>query len=80
VRIKAEIIIDVSVASWAGWGGIDTEDVRADVIAYLTSHVPDLPGFCQTDAVIRWRLRGAPATESERRRDIDRWPTLREGE
>ena len=63
MRIKAEIVIDLSTASWAAWAGIDTVDVRADVIAYLTSHVPDLPGFCQTDAVIRWRLRGTPATE-----------------
>ena len=62
--------------SWATWAGIDQADAREDIIAYLTSHIADLPGIAQTDAVLRWRL--VHPTEPAHRPNADCWPNDRE--
>lgn len=62
--------------SWAAWAGIDQADTREDMIAYLTSHIADLPGIAQTDAVLLWRIVHPPPPA--RRQDEGAWPNDRE--
>jgi hypothetical protein len=79
MKIRLEMTIELTPDSWARWAGIYEDWVRQDVIAYVTSSVPDLPGICQTDAVVRWHLR--PGTRARQPRRVERdWPHERDGD
>lgn len=81
VKIRFDVTITLTPSSWASWAGIDENQVRRDVIEYITSSMPDLPGICQTDAILRWRENSGlqPGVRSAIRLE-SAWPTDRDGE
>lgn len=81
VKIRFDVTITLTPSSWASWAGIDETQVRRDVIEYITSSLPDLPGICQTDAILRWRENsGVQSGVRSVIRVESAWPTDRDGE
>lgn len=81
VKIRFNVTVTLTPSSWAAWAGIDESQVRRDVIEYITSSLPDLPGLCQTDAILRWReISALQAGARLGIRAESPWPMDRDGE
>jgi hypothetical protein len=86
MKIHFQGTIEVSAESLAVWAGINLPGVRENVGHHLTAVLPDLPGFADTDAVVRWNyvgggngLRGQPHPVYDYQ-GRTRWPTSRASE